>query len=45
MVGKKSLNGQLHREPIKKRTSIGHGMRKLGSFKVRGEKKMRGQGK
>jgi hypothetical protein len=45
MAGKKSLNGQLHREPIKKRTSIGHGMRKSSSFKTHGEKKYRGQGK
>jgi len=45
MSGKRSLTGQLHREPIKKRTSIGDGMRKSGSFKVRRQKKYRGQGK
>jgi len=45
MATKKSLTGQLHREPVKKRTSIGHGMRKRGSFKKRGEKRYAAQGK
>jgi len=45
MASRKSLMGTLHKEAIKKRTSIGHGMRKRGSFKVRGQKKYRGQGK
>ena len=30
---------------VKKRTSIGEGLRKRGSFKRRGQKKYRGQGK
>ena len=32
-------------QPIKKRTSIGNGLRKRGSFKKSGHKKYRGQGK
>lgn len=31
--------------PVKKRTSIGDGLRKRGSFKKGGAKKYRGQGK
>lgn len=30
---------------VKKRTSIGDGLRKRGSFKRRGQKRYRGQGK
>lgn len=30
---------------VKKRTSIGDGLRKRGSFKGRGQKRYRGQGK
>lgn len=43
MATKKSLTGQIHREPVKKRTSIGDGLRKRGSFKR--SKAYRGQGK
>lgn len=32
-------------QPVKKRTSQGHGLRKRGSFKTSGKKKYRGQGK
>jgi hypothetical protein len=42
-MSKKSLTGQVHHEPVKKRTSIGHGLRKRGSFS--NSKKYRGQGK
>lgn len=45
MRKKKSLSGSVFVEGKPKRTSVGHGRRKLGSFKVRGEKKYRGQGK
>lgn len=45
MAVKKSLMGTQHKESVKKRTSIGHGMRKRGSFKSHGGKKYRGQGK
>ena len=44
MAAKKSLMGTLHKEAVKKRTSIGHGLRKRGSFKARRQKKYRGQG-
>jgi len=44
-MSKKSLSGGKHIESKPKRTSIGHGKRKRGSFKVRGEKLYRGQGK
>jgi hypothetical protein len=44
-MAKKSLTGTLHKEGVPKRTSVGHGRRKRGSFAVRGEKKYRGQGK
>jgi len=40
---KGSSKTQEHREPIKKKTSIGHGKRKRGSLK--GEGRYRGQGK
>jgi len=32
-------------KPVKKRTSVGDGLRKRGSFKKRGQKAYRGQGK
>jgi hypothetical protein len=41
----KSISGIQHKEAVKKRTSIGSGMRKLGSFSKRRNKKYRGQGK
>jgi len=44
-MAKKSLTGVIHKEAVPKRTSIGHGRRKRGSFSVRGQKKYRGQGK
>ena len=41
---------KLHRQghtfgDLPKRTSIGHGKRKRGSFKLRGKKRYRGQGR
>jgi len=44
-MAKKSLSGSAHKEGVPKRTSIGHGRRKRGSFGVQGKKKYRGQGK
>jgi len=44
-MASKSLSGGKHIESKPKRTSIGHGKRKRGSFKTHGEKPMRGQGK
>jgi hypothetical protein len=44
-MAKKSLTGSSHKEGVPKKTSIGHGRRKRGSFKTRGEKMYRGQGK
>lgn len=45
-MAKKAATGTvIHKEPVKKGTSVGHGKRKLGSFKTRGEKAYRGQGK
>jgi len=44
-MSKKSLSGGKFIEGKPKRTSIGHGKRKSGSFKVHKEKKYRGQGK
>jgi hypothetical protein len=44
-MAKKSLSGNIHKEAVPKRTSVGHGRRKRGSFSVKGEKKYRGQGK
>ena len=38
-IGDKSIKS------VKKRTSIGDGLRKRGSFKKRGQKRYRGQGK
>lgn len=43
-MAKKSLSGSPHKEGVPKRTSIGHGRRKRGSFKARSQKKYRGQG-
>jgi len=45
MAVKKSLTNAKTIEPTPKKTSIGEGRRKRGSFKVRGEKPYRGQGK
>jgi hypothetical protein len=45
MAIKKSLSGTQHKESVPKRTSIGHGRRKRGSFAANGQKKYRGQGK
>lgn len=42
MAKPKTQTSTLHREPIKKRTSIGHGKRKRSSFKR--SKAYRGQG-
>jgi hypothetical protein len=44
-MAKKSPTGIQHKEGVPKRTSIGHGRRKRGSFSQRREKPMRGQGK
>jgi len=44
-MAKKASTGIAHKEGVPKRTSIGQGRRKRGSFSVRGEKKYRGQGK
>ena len=45
MAVKKTLMGTQHKESVKKRTSIGHGMRKRGSFSNRRQKQYRGQGR
>jgi len=45
MATKKSLSGSPHKDGVPKRTSIGQGRRKRGSYKTRGEKPYRGQGK
>jgi hypothetical protein len=42
-MAKRSLTGTPHPSAIRKKTSIGNGRRKLGSFRSR--KKYRGQGK
>jgi hypothetical protein len=42
-MAKRSLTGTPHPTAIKKKTSIGNGRRKQGTFKAR--KKYRGQGK
>lgn len=44
-MASKSLSGGKHIESKPKRTSIGHGKRKRGSFKRNNEKLYRGQGK
>jgi len=44
-MAKKSLTGAAHKEGVPKRTSIGHGRRKRGSWAVRSQKKYRGQGR
>ena len=45
MAGRKSFNNAQTIDSTPKKTSIGHGRRKRGSFKVRGQKPYRGQGK
>jgi hypothetical protein len=45
MAKKSATATVIHKEPVKKRTSVGHGLRKSGSFKSHSEKKYRGQGK
>lgn len=42
-MAKRSLTGAIAPTPVRKKTSIGDGRRKRGSFK--GTKKYRGQGK
>ena len=44
-MAKKASTGIQHKEAVPKRTSIGHGRRKRGSFAVRSEKPNKGQGK
>jgi len=44
-MAKKASNESIHKETVPKRTSIGHGRRKRGSFSVKGQKAYRGQGK
>jgi hypothetical protein len=44
-MAKKSLTGQVHKEAVKKRTSIGDGLRKRGSFSKQRKKAYKGQGK
>ena len=45
-MAKSSWNdGKRNTETIPKKTSIGHGRRKSGSYKWKGEKKYRGQGR
>lgn len=43
-MAKKSLSGGKFIESKPKKTSIGHGKRKRGSFKTKSEKAYRGQG-
>jgi hypothetical protein len=45
MAARKSFTNSKSIEGVPKKTSIGHGRRKRGSFKVRGQKQYRGQGK
>ena len=45
-MAKSSWNeGKRNTEAIPKKTSIGHGRRKAGSYKCKGQKKYRGQGR
>ena len=45
-MAKSSWNeGKRNTEAIPKKTSIGHGRRKSGSYKWKGQKKYRGQGR
>jgi len=44
-MAKKSLGGSPHIESKPKRTSVGQGKRKQGSWAVQRKKPMRGQGK
>jgi hypothetical protein len=41
----KSSNSIAHKEGVPKRTSIGQGRRKRGSWKIQRKKPLRGQGK
>ena len=43
MPRKVSLDNKKETDSIPKKTSIGHGRRKRGSFSVKGQKKYRGQ--
>ena len=45
MAAKESLTGNKNLETNPKKTSIGHGKRKRGSFKWKNQKKYIGQGK
>jgi len=45
MAARKSLSNAQTIESTPKKTSIGHGRRKRGSFKVKSQKPYRGQGK
>jgi len=45
MAIKKSLTGNAHIESTPKRTSVGQGKRKRGSWTIQRKKPMRGQGK
>ena len=40
-----NLDNKKEKDSIPKKTSIGNGRRKRGSFAVKGQKKYRGQGK
>jgi hypothetical protein len=44
-MAKKAATGIIHKEAVPKRTSIGQGRRKRGSWKVQRKKPLRGQGK
>ena len=44
-MAKKSLTGAVHKEAVPKRTSVGQGRRKRGSWAKHSEKPSRGQGK
>jgi len=44
-MAKKAATGIIHKESVPKRTSVGQGRRKRGSWKVQRKKPMRGQGK
>jgi len=44
-MAKKSFSEIQHKEAVPKKTSIGHGRRKQGSFSRKRQKPTRGQGK
>jgi len=44
-MAQKSSSGIQHKEGVPKRTSVGQGRRKHGSWKIQRKKPMRGQGK